>query len=90
MAEQVTPKEVVMAVIKDPGIGMRDVDEPVLWFDTYTSEGIGALQVLDWDRAYRVMRGVRRSISELEGRACWVETDGTTMKFIRLFGDEEQ
>lgn len=80
--------EVKLAVIKNVGIGIRDMDDPVLWFDTYTSECINALQVLDWERAKEVMRHVNRSHKELENRACWVETDGTVMRFMKLFGVE--
>lgn len=77
----------VLAVIRNPGIGMRDLDEPGLWFDTYTDESRAALQVLDWVRAKEVMRFVNRNVSELEGKVCWVHTDGTVMKYLRMFGE---
>jgi len=77
-----------LAVIRNPGIGMRDLDEPALWFDTYINEFTGALQLLTWDQAKAVMRYVSRNAGELEGKACWVDVDGPRMTFLCMFGDE--
>lgn len=77
MAEQV-------AIIRNVGIGSRDVGTPVLWFDVYTSEGTGALQVLSWNEAYKVLTGIHE-VRDLEGKPCWVEREGNRVTFIRLW-----
>lgn len=78
MAEQ-------LAVIKGVGAGMRDAPYPILWFNVYVSDGVAALQCIPWDEAGKLVKkeGIHE-IHELEGKPCYVETDGMTIKFLRL------
>lgn len=71
-----------LAIIKGVGFGMRDAPVPVLWFEVNTGEG-AALQCLRWEQAEPVIRQVHE-VHDLEGKPCWVETDGMTMRFIEL------
>ncbi len=77
MSEQV-------AIISEVGIGCRDVGTPVLWFTVHTSEALAALQVLDWTEAHKVLSQVRE-VQDLDGKPCWVEAGGNTIKFLRLW-----
>jgi len=74
-----------MAIMRGVQIGMRDCDEPVLWFNSKLSEGTGALQVLSWSEAKLLIKdaGVYK-VSDLEGRACLVESDKNKVLFIRV------
>lgn len=65
-------------------IGCRDVGTPVLSFEVHISEGSGALQVLSWSEAFDVLKKVT-DIRDLEGKPCWVETDGSYMKFLKVW-----
>ena len=69
-----------LAIISEVGIGYRDIDSPVLWF----SESSAALQVLSWDEAYEVLKGVRE-VRDLNGLACWVSCEGNRIKFLRMW-----
>ena len=75
----------VLAIIKDVNIGMRDCNEPVLWFTTHTSECSAALQVFNWVEAGKLIKDAKvYSVNNLEGKACFVEKDGWLLKFIRV------
>ena len=77
-----------MAVMKGVDIGLRDTACPVLWFTVYLSDNVGALQVLSWRDAGEVIKDADvRSVSDLEGRACYVEAGGgwgSPVKFLRV------
>jgi hypothetical protein len=73
-----------VAIIRNVGIGGRDVGRPVLWFDTYIRESSAALQIIGWEQAGELLAGIRE-VRELEGRPCWVEADGGMIKFLRLW-----
>jgi len=77
-----------LAIIRNVGIGTRDVGRPCLWFDTYVEEGIGALQIIDWDRAAQILQasGIC-DVRDLNGKPCWVDRDGNTMHFAELWKD---
>lgn len=74
-----------LAIIKDVHIGCGDYGKAVLWFATYTSDCVAALQVLDWDRAREIIETNRiGDVNRLEGHPCYVNEEGHTMRFIRL------
>jgi hypothetical protein len=73
-----------MAVIRNVGIGSRDVGSPVLWFNSYVTESSAALQVLSWDEAYEVLKSVY-DVKELEGKPCWVDVEGGYIKFQEMW-----
>ena len=66
-----------LAIIEGIGFGNRDVGYPVLFFSTMTSEGCGALQVLEGKEAMDLIRayGVY-DIKGMEGKPIWVEVNG--------------
>ena len=69
--------EKTMAIMRGVGIGMRDCNEPVLWFAAHTSEGVASLQIFDWAQAKELIKayGVH-DVRNLEGKPCWIETEG--------------
>ena len=73
-----------MAIIRKPGFGMRDMNEPGLWFDIYTSDNSAALQVFHGDAALDVIRayGVY-DVKDLEGKPCLVEAAHGMMRYVR-------
>ena len=75
----------ILAIMKGVDYGCRDVGRPVLWFSTHDGRGGGALQILEQKEAFALIKqsGVR-SIRNLEGKACWVESDGHTQVFAGL------
>ena len=74
-----------LAIIKGVGVGMRDCHNPVLWFSVYIGEGVGALIVLDWQRAERLIKthGIHE-VRDLEGQPCWVNCDQNKISFIDI------
>ena len=73
-----------LAVIGTVHVGLRDVGQPVLWFDVTMMSG-AALQVLTWDNASQFIRDSgMSSIDDINGMACIVETDGISCKFKRF------
>jgi hypothetical protein len=76
-----------MAVMKGVDIGLRDTAYPVLWFTVYLNDSLCALQVLSWHDAGKLIEDSDvHSVSDLEGRACYVETGsgcGGAVKFLR-------
>jgi len=79
MAEQI-------AIIKNVKIGVGDRGRAWLSFDTYVSECAAALQVVEWDAAKQVIEDADvGDVHDLNGKPCWVETDGTFIKFLRVW-----
>ena len=74
-----------LAIIREVGIGNRDIGTPCMFFTTYISEGSAALQVLSWKDAYEVIKesGVS-DVDQLEGRPCWVKVGRGTINFLRV------
>lgn len=74
-----------MAIMKNVGFGCRDCGYPVLWFTAYISESIASLQILGFDKALAILKKHNISdIKDLEGKPCWVESNGTSSEFIDL------
>ena len=76
-----------MAIIEKIGVGRRDVDRPIIFFDVI-GDGWGALQILELDdpRAHELLMAAY-DIHDLNGRACVVDCGpfvGDTVKFVRL------
>ena len=71
-------------MIKDVGIGVRDTNRPILWFDARTLSGC-ALQVLEWDDAGKLIAEAGLSeVRYLEGKPCVVERINGLVQFKRL------
>jgi hypothetical protein len=79
MAEQV-------AIIRGIRAGANDRGQPGLTFQTYITESSAAQQFVSWADAADMARTVS-DIRELEGRPCWVETDGSLIRFLRLWDE---
>lgn len=74
-----------LAVIKNVHIGCGDYGKAALWFDTYVSDCVAALQVLSWDRAREIIESSQlRDVHALEGRACYVNEENHMITFLRL------
>ena len=76
----------VLAIMKNVGIGMRDTNNPCLWFDACIDESGRALQVLSWGTALHVIKesGVY-DVKNLEGKACIVDISTPNMiLFVRV------
>jgi hypothetical protein len=76
-----------LARIEAVGVGGRDIDHPILFFDV-AGDGWGALQILELDdpRAVELLSAVYDA-QDLNGRACVVEKSepyGGTVRFVRL------
>ena len=75
-----------LAIIKGVGIGMRDYHTPIMWFETRTSEGSGALQILSWASAEEVIRTTQvYDVRQLEGWPCWVDEGDGIITFLRAW-----
>jgi len=74
-----------LAIMKNVSIGCRDIGTPCMFFETYIDESLAALQVLDWERAYEIIKkaGVY-DFKSLEGSACWVECDSNLIRFLDI------
>lgn len=72
-----------LAIMKEIGIGIRDVGRPVMFFSTYISECTAALQILSWDEAFKLLdQSQAWDVKQLEGKSCWVEVDNGMIKFL--------
>lgn len=75
-----------LAIIRRPGYGMRDNYRPCLWFDTYVSDSVAALQVFEQPEADEIIKafGVR-NVNDLEGLPCWVDGGeaGRIIRYLR-------
>lgn len=73
-----------MAIIEDPGYGLRDNNYPCLWFTVKTING-KSLQVLAGDDADEVIKdsGVYH-VKDLAGKACVVNRGQSTLQFLRM------
>jgi len=72
-----------LAIMKNVGIGMRDMHRPGLWFTAYTSENSASLQILDWKKAGKLIQetGIY-DVKKFEGQPCWVEIEGGIVRYI--------
>ena len=76
----------VLAIMKNVGIGMRDTNNPCLWFDACIDESGRALQVLSWKEAQQVIKESDvYDVKNLEGKACIVDISTPNMiLFVRV------
>ena len=79
-------KEKVLAIIKDVGFVCRDTGHPCLFFTVYTSESSASLQIIDHAKALSIIEnsGVY-DVKNLEGKPCWVDIEGNSISFNRLW-----
>lgn len=82
-----TPDELgyITGIIRNVGIGKRDQNLPVLWFDVYISESTATTVVLSWDDAHDIV-GRFTDIRSMSNYPCWcdVSTPGI-IRFVRLW-----
>jgi len=72
-----------LGIIVDIHVGMRDVNEPVLWFSIRTLHG-GSLQVMNWDSAEKFIREWNcKRIEDVNGKPCVVTREGTLLQYLR-------
>lgn len=74
-----------LAVIRNAHLEVEDhCGEVCIFFDAYLTESVASLQVIRWNDAQRMLQRCRQ-VSDLNGKACWVETDGNISRFKRMF-----
>jgi hypothetical protein len=66
-----------IAIMKNVGIGCRDIGSPILYYDVYISECTAALNTMSWNDAYDFIKayGVY-DVKHLEGKPVWVKSEG--------------
>lgn len=72
-----------LAKIKGINVGMRDCNQPVIWFEVVSLSG-NSIQVIDNISGFIKNAGCYK-LSDLEGELCVIETDDLTQKFIKIF-----
>ncbi len=79
-----------VARIKDVGFGVRDTNHCYLYFTVELENSFGeALQMLIAEDAIKIIeRNGISNIKHLEGKMCWVDTDGMSVMFNRLWDDK--
>lgn len=78
-------EDLVTGIIRNVGIGKRDTDRPVLWFDVYISESSAALTVIDWATAHDIVGRVGE-VRNLNGMPCWCDVSKPgIIRFVRLW-----
>jgi len=71
-----------LAIIKNVGFGCRDTNRPILFFNTYIEEGMGALQILEVPQAMEIIKQYQVfDVKDLEGKACWVDVEDDKIIF---------
>lgn len=74
-----------LAIMKKVGFGLRDVGQPCLHFEAFISDAVASLQVLFGKDIEKVLKDAQAyDVKDLEGKACWVENDNMTSKFLRM------
>lgn len=75
-----------LAVIRNFKLGVGDRDVPVIMFDAFLTEGTAALQcIYGAEEIHQFIADAEVSdITKMNGRTCWVETDGFVSRFLRL------
>lgn len=76
-----------LAVIREPHFAIEDhTGQSALVFETNTSEGSGASQwITDWLVVQEIFTATKaQSAKDLDGKVCWVETDGNICKFLKI------
>lgn len=72
-----------MAIVKGVHCGVGDRGRFALWFNVYISECVAALQVFQGgEEVARIVEAAGvGDVKELDGRPCWVECDGSLIRF---------
>lgn len=74
-----------MAIIKDVGFGVRDTNHAMLYFTVWMSESSASLICLNSKYTINLIETHQiTNIENLEGKPCWVDVDGNSVKFIDL------
>ena len=81
-----------LAIIEGVGFGNRDVGHPVLFFCAMISEGCGALQVLEGQRALAFIKTYEvYDVKDMEGKPVWVQIrDSGTIEVTRAWGEKRE
>jgi hypothetical protein len=73
-----------LGIIRKPGYGMRDANDPILWFEVNTLGGT-SLQVMRQPEADAFIRAAGvYDVRHLEGRPVVIERSGMTMRVVRM------
>ena len=71
-----------MAIIQGVGVGLRDTNQPILWWSVHTGNNGSALLIFDWATAADIIRDYDvREIHSLNGKPCWVEVSNNTIVY---------
>ena len=73
-----------LGIVRDVGFGMRDGNQPILWFTAETLD-VSLFLIFNLENAGRVIKeaGVY-DIKNLEGKSCIMECEGTyPVRFLR-------
>ena len=77
-----------MAIIKNVSFGLRTKGnvEPCLWFTVWLSEQFCYELAFSKNALRQFLQSVKvLDVTELEGKPCWVTTNGTTVSWNGLF-----
>lgn len=74
-----------LAVIKDAQVGMRDLNEPLMWFDVELLDG-EILLVFDWEKAKQILVEAQvYAVYNLKGQSIVIErTPGGIVNFVKF------
>lgn len=73
-----------LGIISGAGFGMRDANEPMLWFDVRTLRG-GSLQCFCGNDIFRIIsESAVYDVHDLNRKPCVVTVDGGLMAFVRF------
>lgn len=78
-------KEEVLAIIKKVGVGLRDTNYPMLWFEVSFLGG-ESLICISWSEAADII--ISNDISDtqnLKGASCVLSIKNNTVRFVKLF-----
>ena len=73
-----------LAIIKNVGFGMRDMNKPVLWFTVETLYYNSLLFFTGNDILDFIKKANVYDCKDINGRTCIVETNEGTLKFLRF------
>ena len=74
-----------LAVIKNVRCGVGDRGRAWLSFNTYITECSAAGQFVEWADAKKVLEDAYvEDVSQLNGKACWVEVSNGFIKFLEI------
>ncbi len=73
-----------LAIIKDPGYGLRDRDKPFLWFTVRGLDGEAFMSFFGEDANTVLISGAVFNVPALNNRACVVRRDRGVVHFVRF------